>query len=108
MFADHNAVEMRLSSSDHNNIYTKLKDHAKDWREIGGALGFSEGELDNIQANHMLMTQSPPTSYLRKMLSQWLQWAPGDERGSIGYATMKSLKSALLKVNLGRLADRFE
>ena len=108
MFADHNAVGMRLSGSDHNNIYTKLKDHAKDWREIGGALGFSEGELENIQANQVLMTQSPPTSYLREMLSRWLQWTPGDGRRSKGYATMKSLKSALLKVNLGQLADRFE
>ena len=56
----------------------------------------------------MLLTQSAPKSYLREMLSQWLQWAPGDGRGSTGYASKKSLRAALLKANLGQLAQQFQ
>jgi hypothetical protein len=45
-----------------------------------------------------------PKSFLVEMLSQWLQWAPGDGRGSAGFATRGSLRTALLKANLGQLA----
>ena len=54
----------------------------------------------------MLMMQ-PPKSWLGQMLSQWLQWAPGDGRGSTGFATKESLRAALLKANLGQLAQQF-
>lgn len=83
-----------------------MKDHAAKWRDIGTALGFKEGELENIQANLVLMTQSPPLSYLRQMVSQWLQWAPGDGRGSKGFATKESLIAALLKADLGVFAEK--
>ena len=82
-------------------------DKADQWRDIGKTLGFKEGEMDKIQNNPILLTQAPD-SYLRKLLSQWLQWAPGDGRGSKGYATKESLRAALLKINLGRLAENFE
>ena len=42
------------------------------------------------------------------MLSQWLQWTPGDGRGSTGYATRESLHAALLKANLGVVAKQFQ
>ena len=101
-FVDH---RMRLSDGDHAKICNELEDYAAKWREIGGAvaMGFSEGELNNIQANQMLLTQSPPKSFLKEMVSQWLQWAPGDGRGSTGCATKKSLVAALYKINLGQL-----
>ena len=47
-----------------------------------------------------------PEGYLGELLSQWLQWAPGDERGSTGFATMESLIAALLKANFGALAEK--
>ena len=62
--------------------------------------------MDNIQSNPMLMMQGPPGSYLGEMLSQWLQWAHGDGRGSEGFATKESLRAALLSVNLGELAQQ--
>ena len=76
--------------------------------DIGDALGFEEGEITNIQSNPMLLTQSAPKSYLRELLRQWLQWAPGDGRGSTGFATRESLQAALLKANLGQLAEEFQ
>ena len=62
--------------------------------------------MDIIQSNPMLLTQSPPKSYLSEMLSQWLQWAPGDGRGSTGFATRESLLGSLLRANLGQLAQQ--
>lgn len=82
--------------------------HAAYWRDIGKELGFKEGEMNNVQSNQMLLMQSPPKSYLREMLTQWLQWAPGDRRGSTGYATKESLRAALLRANLGQLAEQFQ
>ena len=55
----------------------------------------------------MLLMQAPE-SFLSEMLSQWLQWAPGDGRGSTGFATRESLRAALLRANLGQLAQQFQ
>ena len=38
------------------------------------------------------------------MLSQWLQWAPGDSRGSTSFATLEDLKTALNQAGLGATA----
>ena len=97
-----------LNDSDHGAIYEKLAPRAAKWRDIGKELGFTEEEMDNIQSNPMLMMQSPPQSWLKEMLSQWLQWAPGDGRGSTGYATKDSLRAALLRANLEQLAQQFQ
>ena len=91
----------------HGIIYQRLTLYATKWRDIGMALGFLEGELDNIQSNPMLLTQTPPKSWLSEMLSQWLQWGPGDARGSKDYASIESLKEALLNLNLAQLAREF-
>ena len=101
------AIGGHLGDDDHSSIYSKLKDKAANWRDIGKELGFKEGEMNNIQSNPMLLLQSAPKSYLRELLSQWLQWAPGDERGSTGCASKESLRAALLKANLGQLAEQF-
>ena len=68
----------RLGDDDHSSIYNKPEDKlAVKWKDIGKELGFKEGEMDNIQGNAMLLLQLPPKSYLRDVLSQWLQRAPG-------------------------------
>ena len=63
--------------------------------------------MNNIQADPMLMTQGPPKNYLRVMLTQWLQWAPGDGRGSKGFATKESLHDAVLQA-VGAVAEEFK
>ena len=55
-----------------------------------------------------MLTASAPNSYLEEMLTQWLEWTPGDERGSTGFATKKALRVALLRANLGQLAHQFQ
>ncbi len=98
--------DKRLTESHLPQLELQLKDHACQWRDIGTYLGFRQGELDNIQSRVHLL-QGAPLSYLRAMLSEWFQWAPGDSRGSTQSCkcTLKSLKLALLKCNLGQTAS---
>ena len=94
----------RLRDENHHVIYSKLADYADKWLYIGAELGFKHTELTIIQANPTLLLQSPPKSYLRQMLSQWLQWGPGDARGSPDFANSLMLHKALLKINLASVA----
>ena len=70
---------------------------------IGTNLGFRPGELDVIQMNPALMTNAP-MSYLNQLLTNWLQWAPGDGRDSKNSATLGALQAATRKAGLGRVA----
>ena len=63
--------------------------------------------MENIQSHPALFMQGQE-GFLREILSQWLQWAPGDGRGSEGFATRESLRAALLEANLGDLAKQFQ
>ena len=94
-------------NADYNSTYTRLEPYAAKWRDIGRELGFKMEEMDNIQSNLVLLTQSPPKSFLREMLSQWLQWASGDGHGSTGFATKESLRAALSRANLSEPAEQF-
>ena len=81
-----------------------LEQHASKWKVIGNHLGFHPGELDAIQSDPMCITAGAPKSYLNRMLEQWLQWAPGDGRGSKQVATLEAIKSAIRRTGLGRVA----
>ena len=93
----------RFDVGDCDDIFEKLKSHADRWREIGGGLGFTKGEMDTIENTEVLALQGP-SAFLEELLALWVPWAPGDGRGSTGYATKESLIAALLKANLGELA----
>ena len=93
----------KLSSHHLSSLLQQLYEHATKWRDIGGALGFTQGELDTIQAKPFLLAGGPK-SWLGSMLSDWLQWAPGDGRGSTHFATLEKLKDALKQANLGATA----
>ena len=100
-FADHSHT--RLTSHHHTALLDQLENQAARWRDIGAKLNFRQGELDNIQA-YPVSTLDAPKSYLSRLLSQWLEWAPGDGRGSEGFATLERLKDALRQTNLGATA----
>ena len=86
-------------------LLSKLNDHAFCWRDIGSNLGFKQGELSNIDASVRQQDNPGPVGCLRAMLSQWLQWAPGDNRGSSSFATLDALKTALRDSGLGAIAS---
>ena len=96
-------VTKRLTESDMAALYGRLNHHAHQWRDIAIHLGFQQTELDNIQARAPLW-QGSPQSWLRAMLSEWLEWAPNDSRGSSSFATLQALKDALSRSGLGATA----
>ena len=59
--------------------------------------------MDTIEHTTRLHFRAPK-SYLEELLRKWMLWAPGDGRGSTGYATKESLIAALKRANLGALA----
>lgn len=87
-----------------SHLLVKLSDTSLKWREIGASLGFRLSELDNIQAKSS-MWFGVPNSYLNNMLSQWLHWAPGDRRGSMGYATREALRYVLRSAGFFELSE---
>ena len=96
--------ESELSGRNHSILYAKLAEHSNKWRDIGTYLGFRPTELDNIHARPLLL-HNAPNSWLNAMLSEWLQWAPGDQRGSTNCATLEGLNDALNKAGLSEVAE---
>ena len=97
----------RLSESHLPDLFCKLSEHACRWRDIGMYLGFRQRELDNIEGKPSLHSGGPK-SWLRVMLGEWLEWAPGDSRGSDTFASVESLKCALDKSSLAQTALEIE
>ena len=85
-----------LTEEQYSIIFEQLRKHSSDWNTIGTHLGFHPSELRNIQARPLLLVEAP-YSWLGAVLQEWLQWAPGDSRGSKNFATLENLKSALFK-----------
>lgn len=94
----------RLFEKDFTRIHEKLDKCSSKWRKIGEYLGFLPSELSNIEAAPNLF-YSAPSSYMSRMLSDWLQWAPDDARGSSDYATMNALRTAVSKADLEHIAE---
>ena len=44
------------------------------------------------------------SSYMDAVISEWLNWGPGDERGSEDVATLEALREALRRANFGKVA----
>ena len=84
------------------NILVQLRERSSNWKQIGRGLGFREGELNNIEATHNIKTAH---DFLCAMLSKWLQFAPGDGRGSTEYATLRALRTAVDHAGFGRTAE---
>ena len=98
-----NLQVQKLDENHHAVLLKQLTKHAVSWREIGTHLGFTQDQLETIQAKPLLLSGAP-TSWLSKMLAEWLQFAPGDSRGSTSFATLEGLRTALNKAGLGATA----
>lgn len=94
---------MPLTDQHHSVLIDQLKKHAPDWKGIGQHLGFTQPQLKIIETTPLLLFNAP-TSWLSEMLAQWLQSAPGDSRGSTGYANLATLRDALRKASFGTTA----
>ena len=96
-------LHTRLTNIHIASLLQQISSHAAKWRGIGICLGFTANELDTIQSKPALFTEAP-SSWLQEMLAQWLQWAPGDSRGSTSFATLENLRTALSQAGLGAAA----
>lgn len=61
-----------VSCSHVRHIVEILAPHAAKWRLIGSQLGFTEGELDNIQIK--VLQYNCTIHCLNVMLDEWRQW----------------------------------
>ena len=95
----------QYSYKDHGALGEVLCEYAAQWKDIALALGFRPAELHVIQSYPLLLLRAP-VSLLNEMLSQWLQWFPGDERGSWYFPNKKYLQKALLHIGLSACSDR--
>ena len=87
----------------HQQLFQQLKEHAAKWREIGTHLGFSQGELNVIQAMPGLFYRAPE-GFLEQMLTEWLQW--NRNQGSKDNPTLDKLKIAMDKAGLAASAEQ--
>ena len=93
----------RLKKEHLTQLYGQLSGHASKWKDIGTYLKFHNSELNTIEAKPSLYHEGTE-GFLREMLSKWLEWAPGDQRGSEQYATLEALKIAVSSAGLGTSA----
>ena len=95
---------IKLTELHHPVLLQQLTKYASHWRTIGEGLRFTPYELDNIEAKPLLL-QRAPTSWLSAVLTEWLQWTPGDSRGSKDFATFETLIFALNEAGLAAAAN---
>jgi hypothetical protein len=93
----------RLKANDYGCLCGKLRSCAARWEQIAESLGFTYPEISIIEANPR---SRGPTSYLGNMIGDWLEWAPGDARGSEDYATLEHLQLAVSEAGFGVVASK--
>ena len=94
----------RLNKHHILNLICQLNICAAKWRRIGSYLGFHQEELNIIVARPSLQSGAPQ-SWLFTMLSEWMEWAPGDSRESKNYANLDDLKTAVSRAGFGVVAS---
>ena len=96
-------VDVKLSDSHIPTLLCKLKKCSTDWRTIGTHLGFKSGELDSIWARSIQNLEGVEGSF-RIILEWWMEWIPGDHRGSVQAATLEALRDAVCRAGYGQTA----
>ena len=64
-------METVVAEEDVRFLLEKLTDYAYKWKDIGRALGFSHGEVENFDQS---LPKGSPSEFLVKILSKWSQW----------------------------------
>lgn len=86
-----------------NTVRGCLTNVVSKWRDIGTHLGFSANEMDNIHQQNSDNEQL----CIKELLRQWLDWYPGDVRGSTSYPTYSRIQSVLVDSGLGNVVRDF-
>jgi hypothetical protein len=92
----------RLIATHYGRLCEKIKPCASHWKFIAASLSFTYNEIINIEANPRNVQSN---SFLNDVIGVWLNWAPGDGRGSKDYATLEHLQTAVSKAGCGLIAS---
>ena len=99
-------AERVLTEKDVAALMNRIHNFSDKWNNIGLILGFTQPELNQIETNLSLLTSSPG-SFMKKLLSQWVQWPTKDHSTKPTLeALCEALRSSL--VGLGQLAEKVE
>ena len=100
------SAEQVLTESDIGPLMALVHKFSDKWHDIGLELGFTPSELNQISSNPSLI-MSAPASFLKRLLSQWVQWPTVDHPTKPTLGTLcGTLRSSL--VGLGTLAKEVE
>lgn len=92
----------RLQAAHCGSLCEKLRPCAIKWQQIAHYLRFTSHEILNIENNPENLRSN---SFLDVMIGEWLEWVPGDARGSEEYATLEQLQAALIGAGYGVIAS---
>ncbi len=82
----------------------QLSKCADKWEDIAIGLRFKADEIRNIKHDPMNVNGGHKAC-LGTILYDWMQWIPGDARGSKERATLEALKTSVSKAGCGVVAD---
>ena len=78
-----------------------IKSCASQWREIGRQLGFHEYEIEELE-------EKPHSDRLMAIIRNWLQWCPGDSRGSKSRARLEDLEAVLSNIGYSEVSEKLK
>ena len=86
-------------------LHEQLCPCADKWEKIAIGLRFKADEIRRIKCDPMNIAGGSEAC-LGAVLADWLQWIPGDARGSKKKATLEALKTAVSKAGFGVIAKK--
>ena len=96
-----NATEILFHADDHTEIVKSTKSVIRQWRAVGGELGFTFDELETIVREP---GRYGDDDYYQAMLRRWLDWTPPNHTPP----KLHSLLSAFAAVGKEKLATDLE
>ena len=104
--ATDSALDVKLTEKYIATLLELIHTFSSKWDEIGTMLEFAPSEIENIR-NMPLLVAKAPKSWLKELLSQWVQWPTlSHPTKPTLRALCTSLRSSL--VGLGSLADKVD
>ena len=99
-------LDVQLTEEEVAKLLELIHTFSSKWDMIGLKIGFTFSELEYIKSMPLLLATAP-TSYLKELLSQWVQWP------TLRHPTQPTLRALCTSlrssmIGLGALADEVE
>ena len=99
-----NPTRTLVDDHDYGFLHEQLQSCAAKWELIATGLRFKSSEIRSIKCDPLNITGGPIVC-LGAVLAEWMQWSPGDARGSRDRATLEALKKAVSYAGYGVVAE---